>query len=123
MKRTNTLSNVASVTAFAALVIGYLAFAVSAPAASAAPRAAAASQQQGREFRWHEPLAAGKVIEIKGVNGDVEATPSSSGEGEGVGVKSSHRSNPEDVRIEVVRHSEGVTICAVYPNIEGRQVN
>ena len=121
MKRTNTLSNVASVAAFAALVIGYSAFATSAPVASAAPRAAA--RQQGNEFRWHEPLAAGKVVEIKGVNGDVEATPSSSGEVEVVAVKSSRRSNPDEVKIEVVRHSEGVTICAVYPNVEGRQGN
>jgi len=121
MKRTNTLSNVTAFAAFAALVIGYMAFAGRTPVASAAPRPAA--QQQGNEFRWHEPLAAGKIIEIKGVNGDVEATPSSSGEVEVVASKSSRRSNPDEVKIEVVRHSEGVTICAVYPNIEGRQVN
>ncbi|HVF44651.1 MAG TPA: DUF4097 family beta strand repeat-containing protein [Pyrinomonadaceae bacterium] len=116
MKRTNTLSNAVAVAAFAALVLGY---AVVAGRTHAAPRAAAA-RQQGNEFRWREALAGGKVIEIKGVNGNVEATPSSSGEVEVVAVKSSRRSNPEDVRIEVVRHSEGVTICAVYPNVGGR---
>jgi len=119
MKRTNTLSNVVSVAALAALALGYAVVASRRPAASAAPRAAAA-QQQGNEFRWHEALAAGKVLEIKGVNGNVEAAPSSSGEVEVVAVKSSRRGNPEDVRIEVVRHSEGVTICAVYPNVGGR---
>src|ERR1051325_10871054 len=123
MKCTNTLSNVVSVAAFAALVIGYATVAGRARVASAARRAAAAVQQQGNEFRWHEPLAAGKVIEIKGINGDVEATPSSSGEGAVVAVQSSRRSNRDEVKIEVVRHSEGVTICAVYPNPEGRQVN
>jgi hypothetical protein len=122
MKRTNTLSNVAAFAAFAALVIGYVAFVSRTPVASAAPRAAA-PQQQGNEFRWHEPLAAGRVIEIKGVNGNVEATPSSGGEVEVVAVKSSRRGNADDVRIEVVRHSEGVTICAVYPNADGRQPN
>ena len=121
MKRTNTLSNVFAAAAFAALAVGYLCVVVGTPAASAAPRAAV--PQQGNEFRWHEPLAAGRVIEVKGVNGNVEATPSSSGEVEVVAVKSSRRSNLADVRIEVVRHSEGVTICAVYPNIEGRQAN
>ena len=50
----------------------------------------------------------------------MEATPSSSGEVEVVAVKSSRRSNTDEVRIEVVRHSEGVTICAVYPNSGGR---
>ena len=80
-------------------------------------------QQQGNEFRWHEPLAAGRVIEIKGVNGSVEAEPASGGEVEVVAVKRARRSDPEEVRIEVVRHSEGVTICAVYPNVEGREPN
>lgn len=120
MKRTNTLSNAVTVAAFAALALGYMVVASRTPVASAAPRATAAAQQQGNEFRWHEALAAGKVLEIKGVNGNVEATPSSSGEVEVVAVKSSRRGNAEDVRIEVVRHSEGVTICAVYPNVDGR---
>jgi DUF4097 and DUF4098 domain-containing protein YvlB len=123
MKRTNTLSNVFAAAAFAALVLGYAAVVSRTPVASAAPRAAAAAAQKGNEFRWHEPMAAGRVIEVKGVNGNVEATPSSSGEVEVVAVKSSRRSNPEDVRIEVVRHSEGVTICAVYPNADSRQPN
>jgi len=121
MKRTNSLSNAFALAAFAALALGYAGGVGRAHVASAAPRAAAAPQSQN-EWRWHEPLAAGRVIEIKGVNGNVEATPSSSGEVEVVAVKSSRRSNPEDVRIEVVRHSEGVTICAVYPNV-GRDSN
>lgn len=124
MKRTNTLSNVFAAAAFAALVLGYVAVVSRTPIASAAPRvASAAAAQRGNEFRWHEPLAAGRVIEVKGINGNVEATPSSSGEVEVVAVKSARRSNPEDVRIEVVHHSEGVTICAVYPNTDSRQAN
>lgn len=119
MKRTNTLSNVAAFAALAALAIGYTVVASRTNTASAAPRASAA-QQQGNEFRWHEAIPAGKVLEIKGVNGNVEATPSSSGEVEVVAVKSSRRGNAEDVRIEVVRHAEGVTICAVYPSPGGR---
>jgi DUF4097 and DUF4098 domain-containing protein YvlB len=124
MKRTNTLSNAFALAAFAALAFGYIAVVSRAPvaAAAAAPRAAVAAAEQN-EFRWHEPVAAGRVIEIKGVNGNVEATSSSSGEVEVVAVKHSRRSNPDDVRIEVVRHAEGVTICAVYPNTDGRQAN
>jgi hypothetical protein len=113
MKRTNTLSNAFALAAFAALALGYAGF-VSSPSAAAARQ---------NEFRWHEPLAAGKVIEIKGVNGNVEATPASGGEVEVVAAKRARRSNPEDVRIEVVRHPEGVTICAVYPNAGGREAN
>jgi DUF4097 and DUF4098 domain-containing protein YvlB len=120
MKRTNSLSNALTAAAFAALALGYVGAAVRTPAAEAAPRTAAA---QSNEFRWHEPLAAGRRIEIKGVNGNVEAAPASGGEVEVVAVKSARRSNPEDVRIEVVRHSGGVTICAVYPNVDGRRAN
>ena len=96
----------------------------SAVAAAAEPAAVAAGpQERGNEFRWREPLAAGRLIEIKGVNGNVEAEPASGGEVEVVAVKRSRRSDPEEVRIEVVRHAEGVTICAVYPNVEGREPN
>ena len=81
-------------------------------------RGSAARQQQG-EFRWHEPLAAGRIIEVKGIHGNVEAAPAAGGEVEVVAVKRARRSNPDDVRIEVVRHADGVTICAVYPNPGG----
>ncbi|HEX6182774.1 MAG TPA: DUF4097 family beta strand repeat-containing protein [Pyrinomonadaceae bacterium] len=96
--------------------------ALAAFANGAGPTLAAQPQQQS-EFRWHEPLAAGRVIEIKGINGNVEATPAAGGEVEVVAVKRGRRSNPDDVRIEVVRHADGVTICAVYPNVEGREPN
>jgi len=107
MKRTVTLTFV--VAALAAL----------AAFAAGDARTVAARRQQQSEFRWHEPLAAGRVIEIKGINGNVEATPATGGEVEVVAVKRARRSNPDDVRIEVVRHAEGVLICAVYPNPGG----
>jgi hypothetical protein len=110
MKRTVTLTFV--VTAIAALAAFAQAFA-----------AAPAFEPQQNDFHWREPLAAGRVIEIKGVNGNVEATPASGGEVEVVAVKRGRRSNPEEVRIEVVRHADGVTICAVYPTPEGREPN
>ncbi|HYH85767.1 MAG TPA: DUF4097 family beta strand repeat-containing protein [Pyrinomonadaceae bacterium] len=83
----------------------------------------AAAQTEQKEFRWHGPVAAGREIEIKGVNGNVEAEASSGSEVEVVAVKRARRSDPDDVRIEVVQHSEGVTICAVYPNVEERKPN
>jgi hypothetical protein len=80
-------------------------------------------QPEQNEFRWHEALAAGRVIEVKGVNGNIEAEAATGGEVEVVAQKHGRRGNPDDVRIEVVRHGEGVTICAVYPNVEGREPN
>jgi hypothetical protein len=85
----------------------------------AAPSRAAAQT----DFQWHSRLASGQTIEIKGINGDVRATASSSGEVEVTAARSARRSNPADVRIEVVPHAGGVTICAVYPTVAGRGPN
>ncbi|HVH67534.1 MAG TPA: DUF4097 family beta strand repeat-containing protein [Gemmatimonadales bacterium] len=91
--------------------LGLLAFA-SVPALGAA---------QG-EFHWKGKIAAGKAIEIKGVNGDVEAVAGSGGEVEVTAVKHARRDDPDEVKIEVVPSEDGVTICAVYPSY-GRREN
>jgi DUF4097 and DUF4098 domain-containing protein YvlB len=86
-------------------------------ALASTPRASAA---QG-EFHWKGKVAAGKAIEIKGVNGDVRAV-AGSGDVQVTAVKHARRSDPDDVKIEVVQHDDGVTICAVYPS-DGRRQN
>jgi len=68
------------------------------------------------DFRWHGSIPDGRTLEVKGINGDVEASLASGGEAEVVAVKRSKRSNPDSVEIKVVEHGEGVTICAVYPS-------
>lgn len=80
---------------------------------------AAEPQRQGAEFRLREALAAGRTLEIRGINGGVSAEPAAGGEFEVVATKRARRSDPDEVRIEVVRHAEGVLICAVYPNPGG----
>jgi len=75
------------------------------------------------DFQWRGQLTAGQAIEIKGINGDVRATASSTGEVEVTAARTARRSNPADVRIEVVPHAGGVTICAVYPSVPGREPN
>lgn len=77
---------------------------------------------QSDEFRWRGALAAGRTVEIKGVHGRVEATPGG-GEVEVVAVKRARRSNPSEVRVEVVEHAGGVTVCAVYPSSRPDQPN
>jgi hypothetical protein len=74
-----------------------------------------------QDFHWKGRIAAGKTIEIKGVNCDVSAV-AGSGETEVRAVKTAKRSDPDDVKIEVVEHEDGVTICAVYPS-DGRREN
>jgi len=73
------------------------------------------------EFHWKGTIAAGKAIEIKGVNGDVRAV-AGSGAVEVTAVKHARRSDPDEVKIAVVEHADGVTICAVYPS-DGRREN
>jgi hypothetical protein len=84
----------------------------------AAPLGTAAAQA---EFHWRGAIAAGKSIEIKGVNGLVNAV-AGSGETEVTAVKHARRSDPDEVKIQVVEHADGVTICAVYPS-DGRREN
>ena len=74
-------------------------------------------------FQWRGRLEPGQTIEIKGINGDVRASASPSAEVEVAATRSARRSNPDDVRIEVVRHGGGITICAVYPTALGDDPN
>lgn len=72
------------------------------------------------EFNWEGQIIPGQAIEIKGVNGAVQAFPSQTGQVEVTAVKTGRSDDPESVRIEVVPHGEGVTICAVYPGPRNR---
>jgi len=75
------------------------------------------------DFQWHGSLTSGQTLEIKNINGDVHAAPSTSTEAVVTAVKTARRSNPAEVRIEVVPHAGGVTICAVYPSADGDEPN
>lgn len=100
---------------FSLLLIGLAVLpAAQTPVAEAAPAAVEASQS-GAVFEWSGALAAGKTLEIKGVNGSIHAEPSSTGEVEVTATKKSRRSELSSVQIEVVEHAGGVTVCAVYP--------
>lgn len=77
-------------------------------AGTAAPAAA-------QDFSWKGTLAAGKTLEIRGVIGGIHATASSGDQIEVTATKHGRRSDPADVKIQVVPWEGGVTICAVYP--------
>jgi hypothetical protein len=70
---------------------------------------------QTPDFRWHGRLAPGKRVEVKGVNGDLRADAATGSEVEVTAAKHARRSDPDDVKIEVIEDEGGVTICAVYP--------
>jgi hypothetical protein len=95
-------------------------FAFAALAATALAATPALAQDT---WTWRKALPAGRVIEIKGINGEISATAASGNEVEVLAKKSAKRSDPDDVKMEVVEHDGGVTICAVYPQGRGRQPN
>ena len=67
---------------------------------------ALATTAGAEDFRWQGRLAPGKTIEIKGVNGDIEAAPATGSEVEVTAVKTSRHRDPKDVEIKVVEHAE-----------------
>jgi Toastrack DUF4097 len=71
--------------------------------------------QSSNPFRWQGNVSAGNTLEIKGVNGQINATGAAGGQAEVVAEKDARRSDPASVKIQVVEHAGGVTICAVYP--------
>ncbi len=77
--------------------------------------AAVAQAQDANHWSWHGALARGKTLEIRGVNGTIRAEASTGSEVEVTADKRGHDDDPSTVRIEVVPHDGGVTICAVYP--------
>lgn len=70
---------------------------------------------QAQDFQWRGDLDRGQTIEIRGVNGDVHAVASEDGSVHVEADRQGRRDDPRSVRIEVVEHDGGVTICAVYP--------
>ena len=91
--------------------------------AAAAALLLSPASARAQDFKWHGAVAQGKTIEIKGVNGDIRAEPSGGNEVEVTAEKRATRDDPDSVRIEVVPHGGGVTICAVYPSRSGARPN
>ena len=82
--------------------------------------AAPAPRQQGDQWSWHGRLAPGKTLQIRGVNGSITAEPGTGDQVVVTAEKHGRRSDPDEVRIEVVQDGDGVTICSVYPGSRNR---
>ena len=75
----------------------------------------AAAPVGAQDFHWSGRLAAGKRLEIRGVNGSIRTMAASGDEIDVSAHKTARHSDPDEVKITVVPTDEGVTICAVYP--------
>ena len=80
---------------------------------------APAVAQREDTFRWSGELAAGKTLEVRGMNGDVQARPSSGRTVEVVAVKRGDDDDPTAVDIEVIEGADGIEVCVVYPGKRG----
>jgi DUF4097 and DUF4098 domain-containing protein YvlB len=76
--------------------------------------AAGSAAAQEEPFRWSGALAAGRVLEVKGIMGSIVAEPAPDGVAEVVAEKSGRSGDFDQVEIRVVEAPDGVTICAVY---------
>jgi|SRR5262252_480418 len=95
-----------------------------APAAGLTRTAEAKSASKSdHDFEWSGKIAAGKEIEIKGINGGIEVEPTTGTEVHVTAEKSARKSDPDEVTIEVIEHEDGVTICAKYPTPKGERPN
>lgn len=92
-------------------------------AAVALAGGALVQQRSGDDFEWRGAVAAGKAIELVGVNGSIDASGSSGSEVQVTATKTGRRSDPREVEIRVVEHADGVTICAVYPSSRRNEEN
>ena len=88
-------------------------------AATAVITAPAAAQ----DFNWRGRVSAGQWFEVKGVIGSVRAVAGTGSEIVIEATKTAKRDDPDEVEIEVVPHSGGVTVCAVYPQGRNREPN
>jgi hypothetical protein len=71
------------------------------------------AQQSGDTFHWSGKLAANQLLQIKNMNGAIDADGTTGDSIDVSAVKSGR--DRDQVRVEVVQTGEGVTICAVYP--------
>jgi hypothetical protein len=94
--------------------------AISAAALGAVLAVTPAAGQQAADFEWEGALAAGRTLEVLGVNGRIDARPATAGSATIRATKEAKRgADPDEARIDVVEHAGGVRICAVYPTKGG----
>jgi DUF4097 and DUF4098 domain-containing protein YvlB len=100
----------------AAMTVGFSVGDVSTALAKKAATTSSSRDSTGQEsLQWSWTLAAGKTIEIKGVNGAISAQRASGNKVEVRAFKHAHHSDPDEVKVEFVEHAGGITVCAVYP--------
>lgn len=75
-------------------------------------------------FHWSGPVASGKTVEIRNINGGIRAEASTDGTLEVTALRYSKKQDPESVKIQVFEAKDGtLTFCTVYPSRPGSPEN
>ena len=76
------------------------------------------------EFHWNGPIARGRTVEIRNINGSIKAEAATGGTLEVLAVKSAKKGgDPDKVKLEVFEHDGTITFCALYPAKDGYPPN
>lgn len=94
-----------------------------AAALTALALAAPASAQQTDTFTWQGEIEAGRTLEVRGINGKIEARPGTGRTVRVEAVKKTRSGSLADLDVDVRRTSEGIEICGVYPLEDGGTTN
>lgn len=73
---------------------------------------------QKADFRWEKAVAAGSTVSLHNLNGDVTVTPSTSGKVEIVGIKHGRSRDFDEITLEVVETSRGITVCPMLKDAD-----
>jgi DUF4097 and DUF4098 domain-containing protein YvlB len=93
-----------------------LAAMVVAAIAGAAPALRAQESTDSKAFSWSGKIPVSSWIRIKNLNGDIEVVASEGSTVEVTAEKRWDRGNPADVRFEILKDGDNVTICALWDN-------
>ena len=75
------------------------------------------------EFRWQGRIAAGRTLDVRGVNGAIQAVAGSGDTVEVVATRRGRRNDPDSVEIKAFEHDGGITVCALYPSPDSSRPN
>jgi hypothetical protein len=69
---------------------------------------------QDNTWSWKKVIPAGRAIEVRGVIGDITATPAEGNEVQVTARKRARTGDSDAVSFEVIEHDDGVSICVMY---------
>lgn len=94
-----------------------------AAALTALALAVPASAQQTDTFEWQGEIGQGKTVTVQGINGKIEALPTTGRTLRVEATKKARKGPVADLDVDVRRTSSGIEICGVYPLDDGGSKN